>query len=388
MNKLQFLPVLAVVAWVAGCAPSFSAAPPTPVRQGNFWIQTNIGEFTAPASGVLHVDTPGDLVVRGDDSGRVRYILRVRVQARSLAEAQHLLRGVALTRGASEVRVRNISAPSVVTCMELLIPRQLRRVLLRTRGGNVEAFEFNGAVDAASAGGRIRMDRIGGPVLAQTGGGGVLFGVMASNVRVLSAGGSIQVNHVTGESWFETAGGDIFIGESYGPVHAGTGGGNIRVERAAAAVTAQTAGGRIEVHQAGGVVTAENSSGSIQVGSAPGVQCESDSGLIRLRGASGSLRAITNAGSILAELVSGRSLQDSILSTGAGDINVVIPSNIALTVRAQSDNGRLGRIVSEFAEIPVRVSSSVMLAEGTLNGGGPVLQVSAMRGTIYLRRRK
>jgi DUF4097 and DUF4098 domain-containing protein YvlB len=252
----------------------------------------------------------------------------------------------------------------------------------------MEVYDFEGGIDAGSSGGMIRMDRIGGPVVAQTGGGSVLFGVLKSKVRVLSAGGSIRVNHVSGDSWFETAGGEIFIGESYGPVHAATGGGNIVVERAGAAVRAQTAGGRIEVHQALGVVTAENSSGSIEIGSAPGVLCESTGGVIRLQGVSGALRAVTNAGSILADLLSGRPLLNSVLSTASGDINVFIPSNLSVTVKAQSNSGRSGRIVSEFAEIPVRVSASATLAEGILNGGGPLLQISAMHGTIYLRRRK
>ena len=175
-------------------------------------------------------------------------------------------------------------------------------------------------------------------------------------------------------------------------MHASTAGGNIRVDRAGSAVTAQTAGGRIEVHQAGGIVTAENSSGSIQIGDANGVRCESSAGIIRLRGASGSLRAITDAGSILAELLSGRPLQDSILSTRSGDITVFIPSNLALTVRALSEAGRAGRIVSDFAEIPVKsvdmLQTSGLQAEGTLNGGGPVLQDSVAGGTIYLRRQK
>jgi hypothetical protein len=135
-------------------------------------------------------------------------------------------------------------------------------------------------------------------------------------------------------------------------------------------------------------VRAQTAGGTIEIGSATGVLCESTEGLIRLQSVSGALRAISNAGSILAELVAGRPLLDSILSTAVGDINVLIPSNIPVTVRAQSTGGRSGRIISEFAEIPVRVSASAMLAEGMLNGGGPLLQISAMRGTIYLRRRK
>ena len=102
---------------------------------------------------------------------------------------------------------------------------------------------------------------------------------------------------------------------------------------------------------------ADNSGGSIQVGSATGVRVASAGGSIRLRGSSGSLRAVTDVGSILAELMSGVPLQDSILSTGAGDITVYIPSNLALTVKALNENGPAGRIVSEFSEIMVRQRS-------------------------------
>jgi len=146
------------------------------------------------------------------------------------------------------------------------------------------------------------------------------------------------------------------------------------------------------VAHAGGVVTADNSGGSIQVGAASGVRVESSGGTIRLRGSSGDLRAITDVGSILAELISGMPLQNSLLSTSTGDITVFIPSNLALTVKAQSVSARAGRIVSEFPEIRVRMinlpNPASAMAEGALNGGGPLLQISAATGTIYLRRQR
>jgi hypothetical protein len=85
-------------------------------------------------------------------------------------------------------------------------------------------------------------------------------------------------------------------------------------------------------------------------------------------------------------------MQDSILSTGAGDITVFIPSNFALTVKALNESGRIDRIISDFAEIPVRSSvapnRSGTIAEGALNGGGPVLTLTSSGGTIYLRRQR
>ena len=113
----------------------------------------------------------------------------------------------------------------------------------------------------------------------------------------------------------------------------------------------------------------------------------------RLRNVGGALRASTAAGSILAELLSGNRIQDSTLSTSAGDITVFIASNIPLTVLARNDSGgATGRIISDFKEIRVKPGSqpgaSPVLAEGALNGGGPVLRINVNGGTIYLRRPK
>jgi hypothetical protein len=176
-------------------------------------------------------------------------------------------------------------------------------------------------------------------------------------------------------------------------VHAATAGGNIRIDRAMGTVFARTAAGLIQVQQADGAVTAESYGGAIQVNAANGVRCDSAGGPIRLRNVAGPLRASTAAGSILAELLSGNRIDDSTLSTNAGDITVFIASNLGLTVAARNDSaGALGRIISDFPEIRVKVLSqagtSPVVAEGALNGGGPVLRLNVVGGTIYLRRQK
>ena len=143
-------------------------------------------------------------------------------------------------------------------------------------------------------------------------------------------------------------------------------------------------------------MTAESSGGAIQVNSANGVRCESAGGAIRLRNVAGAVHAFANSGSILAELVGGRDsrkgMADSILSTNAGDITVLIPSNLALTVQAINESGGSGRINSDFPQVRPRSGGSAgrgpLMAEGALNGGGPVLRVNVMGGTIYLRRAK
>jgi hypothetical protein len=91
-------------------------------------------------------------------------------------------------------------------------------------------------------------------------------------------------------------------------------------------------------------------------------------------------------GSIFADLANGR-LSDSFLATGSGDITVVIPSNIGVTIRAENAMAdTLRRIVSEYNSLAARRVADRIVAEGTINGGGPVLQISDTRGTIFIKK--
>ncbi len=372
-----------------------------PIRkEGAHWVQVVTGSVTIPSDCRLKVETRGPVTLRGLAEDRVTYTIKKRVRARSEAEARTLLKAANIRashrNGVATIALDQRARPAVTAEMELRSRGDLQLLSVDTIGGDVQIYDVRGGVQAESGGGLIQMDRIGADVSAKTGGGEIRFGNVGGSIRCFSAGGSIQVERAGKESWLETAGGDIFVREAGGSIHTSTAGGSISIQRAASMVSARTSGGRIEVLQANGIVLADNSGGSIQVGTAPGVRLASAGGSIRLRGSSGSLRAVSDVGSILAELLSGSNLQDSILSTGAGDITVYIPSNLALTIKALNENGPAGRIVSEFSEVMVRQQAAEaarpeatrqsVMAEGALNGGGPVLRLTSIGGTIYLKR--
>jgi hypothetical protein len=345
----------------------------------------------------LKIGAHGPVVVRGENRADVLYTVKRRAKARTSEEAARLFETVSVkTKTVGEVSylvvlTANPSLPSPE--LEIRAPRRLRLVSVENQGGSIDGREFEGDFSADTNAGRVNLDRIAGSVTARTGGGDVMLGRVGGSARCLSGGGSITVDSVAGESWFETVGGEVRVREAGGPVRASTAG-NIVVERAAQSVTAQASGGIIEVQQAGGPVTAEASDGGIQVASAANIRCELASGAIRLRNVSGALRATTGIGTVLADLLSGAAFQDSILNTGRGDVIVTIPSNISLRIWAQSDPAcRGGKIISDFSEIrqrPVADAPCVkpVVAEGSLNGGGPVLRVSAAGGAVYLRRQR
>ncbi len=389
--------VVVISLLVAGAASAGLGQKTSPItREGRYWVYSVSGVVAVGTSDRFRLDTVGNVVLRGDSGNSANYALKVRVQARDQREAEALFRQLALrsgTEGGWAYLV--VSAPrriSEAPELTLSVPRGLAQARIETRGGNVQASGFDGALEAHSLGGRMSVDSIGGRAEIRTGGGDIQVGSVNGAVRCYSGGGVIRVQNGGADCWLETAGGEIFVHEANGPVHASTSGGNIRVDRASGAVFARTAGGLIEVRQAGGVVTAESSGGAIQVNAAAGVRCDSAGGAIRLRNVAGALRASTNAGSILAELPDRDRMEESSLSTNAGDVTVFISSNLAVTVLARNQSGGAGRIISDFPEIRVRPvvvgGASPMVAEGALHGGGPVLHINVMGGTIYLRKQK
>ena len=382
---------VALIAAVA--AAGFSQQEMRPRREGGYWVDTVTGSFGLPKASRLRIDAYGPVTVRGDDStDSVSYSLRKRVRAREMHQARELLNRFAVkVRQQGGWVLLSVSQPGGNHIAELTVtaPSRIATALLETHGGDVEAYDLDGEIHAETAGGRILMDRILAAVSARTGGGEIRLGKIGGAVRCLSGGGAIRLDTAGGEAFLESAGGEILVREAKGPVRASTAGGSIHVERAWDTVTASTAGGLIDVQHATGLVVAETSGGSIQIGAAGGVQCESAAGAIRLKGISGQVRATTATGNILAAIPDQAQLEDSFLNTGGGDVTVFLPSNVAVTVHARNESGGAGRIISDFPEIRLRGGDGrISVAEGALNGGGPLLRIYAVRGTIYLRRQR
>ena len=110
--------------------------------------------------------------------------------------------------------------------------------------------------------------------------------------------------------------------------------------------------------------------------------------MLRLReGMSGPMNVSTAMGNILAELLAGGRLQNSSLAAASGDITVLIPSNVGVSVMATNEMGGIPRIVSDFSGVQTKMMNFTRppLAEGAIHGGGPVLLLSGS-GLIYLKK--
>jgi len=353
-------------------------------RKGEFWEKYFYGN--APATTRLKVNAHGPVTLEAGAAGNISFSVRLSVRARSEAEARQVMQRyrVAAER-AGDTTVITAPAGPVVSTVTIKTPRLLLAEI-STFDGSVEATGVDGGLNVDTGGGELRIDRIRGNCKVSTGGGDIHVGSIGGALRCSTGAGKINVGSVKGEAVMETRGGDISANEIKGSVRAQTGGGGIHIVRSGGGVTAGTTGGPIIVDHAAGVVITRNMAGPVQVGAASGVQCESGSGGIRVTNVAGPLRVSTSLGNIMAALLGPR-LADSFLATSNGDITVLIPSNVGVNIRARNDMAdTMRRIFTEFNSVTVRRQGRQLVAEGQVNGGGPILQLSATAGTIFIRK--
>ncbi len=263
---------------------------------------------------------------------------------------------------------------------------KLKAASIVTAEGPVIATGVNGPLTVDSIAGPLTVDRIAGDCTVGTRGGEIRAGEIWGTLRATTGFGNITVRAARAQAVLQTRGGDIVVSEVGGPLRAETGGGEVRVDRAGASVDAVSGGGQVAIGSAKGLVTVHDTAGLVRVGSAAGVNCASAAGGVQMFGVYGPVRVATTLGSIMASLA-GAPLSDSYLTTGNGDITVLIPSNVGVTIVAENglaDAPR--RIVSEFPQIPVVRQGTRLVAQGEVNGGGPVLRISSMIGTIFIKR--
>jgi ribosomal protein S28E/S33 len=355
-------------------------------RQGDLWVRTYYG--TAPAAPRLRVIAHGPVTLEGGVSPNLSYQVKVSVKTRTNAQAVRILDryAVGLARQGDWLVLTAPDGP-FLTAVSIQAPH-LAAAAISTSDGTVDVRGIEGALNVDTGGGELLVDQVGGNCKLSTGGGDVRVGQVAGSLECATGAGRITVGTVHGEAVLVTQGGDIVANEVGGRVRAQTRAGGIHIFKAGGAVTATSGGGRIVVDKADGVVVTRNVAGPVQVGAAAGVQCESSAGGVRLGNILGSMQVSTMMGSILADLLGGKPA-DSFLASGDGDITVLIPSNVGVNIRAESEMAdTIRRIVSEFPGIPVRRQGNEIVAEGPVNGGGPLLRISATQGTIFIKRQR
>jgi hypothetical protein len=371
---------LALTLWPLG----LPGQPPVTL-EGGLWYAVFTGQArTGPQ---LRVNANGRVTLEAGAASQLSYSAKVGVRAPNAEAARRILARYAVqVEPQGQWTVLTAPGGQAVTIINVKAPR-LTAAVVSTSDGTVDASGVEGTLEVDSGAGWLAVDRIGGNCRLTTRGGEIRAGEVRGSLRAMTGAGPITVRSVRGIVTVQTVGGDILVRDGGSAVTAETGAGAVTVEKAGGAVTATTGGGRIWVGSAKGIVTTRNLAGPVNVGSAAGVHSESAVGGVSLTNISGSVRVSTMLGSILASMSHGAKTGESFLATANGDITVLLPSNLGVTIQAENemaDSPR--RIVSDFPQFRVRNQGTRVVAEGSMNGGGPVLRLSAGAGTIFIKR--
>ena len=382
MRRSALFKALAIVALM----PLAPSAQPWLSQEGDLWVRTY--RETAAAKPRLHIVSHGPVMLEGNVAANFEYVVKVTVHARSREEARRLLE-----KADAEPHVEQqkewlvLTAPGryAMSSVEVRAPK-LVEVVVSNSDGPVEVYGIDGTLSIGTGADLVKVDRIHGNCSVTTGGGDIRVGTVDGFLHCSTGAGAITAKSIRGEADLSTNGGDITVMSIGGAARAQTGGGTVRLDFVNGPVTAINGGGPIVVGQAAGVVTTRNMAGPVTVGQAAGIRCDSANGGILLGRITGPMHVSTSVGSIVADLA-GSKLADSYLATGSGDITVKIPSNLGVTVSVENQMAdSIRRIVSDFSEVQPRLRGMHLEAQGRVNGGGPLLQISASSGTVFLRR--
>jgi TonB family protein len=349
----------------------------------------------------------------------VRYTVHIETDARApLAES--LLDHYSLTARATATGVEIIGSSPAETGRsganaqfyvqyEVAVPAGYS-LDVNTGVGDIETQDIGGTASLVTEGGNIRTGRIGfnglrnvaqGHPIAKlsTQGGHIQVQEVRGNLDAFTAGGHIVAGNISGDAVLRSGGGHIRAGQISGRAQLETGGGNITLKQAGSFVSVRTGGGQIDFGEVRGSVRAQTGGGGIRIITVSGpMEVESNGGSICLTRVAGAVQAATAGGTIQAWInpdatSSGGKVSlagASQLSSGAGDIIVFLPRNLAANIDALVENGGLSRIEADpalFLNIQPMGNRGAgpVRATGALNGGGEVLKLRSTVGKIRLQ---
>jgi TonB family protein len=281
---------------------------------------------------------------------------------------------------------------------------------VNTGVGDIETQDIGGTASLITEGGNIRTGRIGftgfrnpaqgrSSAKLSTQGGHIQVQDVAGNLDAFTAGGHVVAGNISGDAVLRSGGGHIRAGQINGRAQLETDGGNITLKQAGSFVSVRTGGGQIDFGEVRGSVRAQTGGGGIRIITVSGpMEVESNGGSICLTRVAGAVQAATAGGTIQAWInpdasTSGGKVSlpgPSQLSSGAGDIIVFLPRNLAANIDAMVENGGLSRIDADPALLlniqPVgNRNAGPVRATGALNGGGEVLKLRTTVGRIRLQ---
>jgi hypothetical protein len=200
-----------------------------------------------------------------------------------------------------------------------------------------------------------------------------------TTVTATSESGAVSIQHVGNAVTVRTQSGAVELRQVVGRTEVTTGSGAVSLQDAAGTVNVKTMSSAVTARGPMDAVRVETESGTVEIemALAGDVDVHTGSSAIDIRSARGGLRAVSRSGHVM---LSGAPGAPWTVETGSGAIDVVIDQDARIAMDASTGSGSVG--VDGFA---LQSAADKRHVQGSVNGGGPLVQLKTRSGTIHLR---
>jgi len=223
---------------------------------------------------------------------------------------------------------------------KLLVP-QNAATELRTSGGNISIASLTGEQDFRTSGGNLVLNNISGKIIGKTSGGNVKAKNVKEDIDLSTSGGNIEAENCSGKIKLGTSGGDLELTELKGDINATTSGGNVTGDHISGDLFTRTSGGSIMLKELSCGLDASTSGGNIDA----------------------SIAEVT---------------KNITISNSSGTIYLQLPKNKGMDLKIFGGNIKTDALTN-FKGVQEKER-----IDGSINGGGIVVRVSANSGNIHL----
>jgi DUF4097 and DUF4098 domain-containing protein YvlB len=385
---------------LAACLAAASARLPAQTRSyrdGNFDVREITGVVGISRADAIVADIGiGNVKLMPAGGDELRYQFRIRSEEATPGAVPLALWPVNVTETRrfgrqDQLELRAPAPPDSLQSranleVTLYVP-PVRNLRIRLGVGTLELTGERADIEIVNGAGRIVADDLSGRLRITTDSGDVELKQLRGDAEIFSGGGTTDVGSVSGRLIVRSNGGMIHVHQGGAASLLQTAAGGITVDAASGFVSAVTGGGNIILGKIAGSAHIHTGAGNIRVLSVHSVLCETRGGNIELRRVDGSVQASTGLGSVFAAITARASgFGGSLLQSMRGDVTVLLPRALPVTVVAQVRSGA-GHVNSDFAALrSPSETNGVLTAQGKLNGGGPVLRLASSSSDISIRR--
>jgi hypothetical protein len=185
--------------------------------------------------------------------------------------------------------------------------------------------------------------------------------------RIQSSNGGVRIEDVNGDAKLRTSNGTIRVRQFKGNLEGETSNGGVTLEQFSGSATLVTSNGGIQVSGVKGYLDARTSNGPIEAS----VSDMEPGRPIKLRSSNGPVRLDVDS----------NRLPDITATTSNASITVRLPTTASARIKAHTSNSS---VRTDLALNNVTTSKTSL--DGTLNGGGPVVDLSTTNGSIRLEK--